>query len=59
MKVPGFDTNGRVNVSSLKNLFADFVAIGYIQAPEKIKVESLVDNSFVDYAAQKLGAYKR
>jgi hypothetical protein len=59
MKVPGFDTNGRVNVPSLKNLFADFVAIGYIQTPEKIKVESLVDNSFVDYAAQKLGAYKR
>ena len=59
MKVPGFDTNGRVNVPSLKNLFADFVAIGYIQTPEKIKVESLVDNSFVDYAAQKLGAYKK
>lgn len=59
MKVPGFDTNGRVNVSSLKNLYADFVEIGYIQYPEKVKVESLVDNSFVDHAAQKLGPYKK
>jgi NitT/TauT family transport system substrate-binding protein len=59
MKVPGFDTNGRVNVASLKSLFADFVAIGYIQNPEKVKVESLVDNSFVDYAVQKLGPYKK
>jgi NitT/TauT family transport system substrate-binding protein len=58
MRVPGFDANGRVNVTSLKNLFADFVAIGYIQNPEKIKVENLVDNSFVDFAAQKLGPFK-
>ncbi len=59
MKVPGFDPNGRVNIPSLKNLFADFVGLGYIQNPEKIKVESLVDHSFVDYAAQKLGPYKK
>ena len=59
MRVPGFDAGGRVNVPSLKNLFSDFVAIGYIQNPEKVKVESLVDNSFVDYAVQKLGPYKR
>ncbi len=59
MRIPGFDANGRVNLPSLKNLYADFVAIGYIQNPEKVKVESLVDNSFVDYAAQKLGPYKR
>ena len=59
MRVPGFDPGGRVNVPSLKNLYADFVAIGYIQNPEKVKVESLVDNSFVDYAVQKLGPYKK
>jgi NitT/TauT family transport system substrate-binding protein len=58
MRVPGFDVNGRVNTSSLKNLYNDFVAIGYIQNPEKIKPENLVDNSFVDYAAQKLGPGK-
>jgi NitT/TauT family transport system substrate-binding protein len=58
MRVPGFDPNGRVNMSSLKKLYADFVEIGYIQNPEKIKPENLVDNSFVDYAVQKLGASK-
>jgi len=59
MRVPGYDTNGRVNVTSLKRMYADFVDIGYIQNPEKVKVESLVDNSFVDFAAQKLGPYKK
>jgi len=57
--VPGFDANGRVNIPSLKNLFADFVGLGYIQNPEKIKVESLVEHSFVDTAVQKLGPYKK
>src|SRR5438445_841428 len=59
MRVPGYDTNGRVNVTSLKRMYADFVDIGYIQNPEKVKVESLVDNSFVDFAVQKLGPYKK
>jgi NitT/TauT family transport system substrate-binding protein len=59
MRVPGFDANGRVNIPSLKNLFADFVGLGYIQNPEKIKVESLVEHSFVDTAVQKLGPYKK
>ena len=59
MRVPGFDANGRVNIASLKILFSDFVGLGYIQNPEKVKVESLVDHSFVDYAAQKLGPYKK
>jgi NitT/TauT family transport system substrate-binding protein len=59
MRVPGFDVNGRVNLASLKALFADLINLGYIQNPEKIKVESIVDNSFVDYAAQKLGPFKK
>jgi hypothetical protein len=33
--------------------------LGYIQNPEKIKVESLVDHSFADYAVQRLGPYKK
>ena len=59
MRVPGFDTSVRVNLPSLKSLYAGFVEIGYIQNPEKVKLESLVDNSFVDYAVQKLGPYKK
>jgi len=59
MRVPGFDVNGRANLASLKMLFSDLVALGYIQTPDKIKVENLVDNSFVDYAAQKLGPVKK
>ncbi len=59
MRVPGFDVNGRVNLASLKMLFNDLAGMGYIQNPEKIKVESVVDNSFVDYAAQRLGPVKK
>jgi NitT/TauT family transport system substrate-binding protein len=59
MRVPGFDPNGRANLASLKTLFSEFVSMGYIQNPEKVKVESLVDNSFVDHAAQQLGAFKK
>ncbi len=59
MRVPGFDKDGRVNMASLKSLYSEFVRMGYIQNPEKIKVENVVDNSFVDYAVQKLGPYKR
>jgi hypothetical protein len=59
MRVPGFDANGRANLASLKTLFSEFVSMGYIQNPEKVKVESLVDNSFVDQAAQQLGAFKK
>jgi NitT/TauT family transport system substrate-binding protein len=59
MRVPGFDANGRANLGSLKTLFSEFVNMGYIQNPEKVKVENLVDNSFVDYAAQQLGAFKK
>lgn len=59
MRVPGFDANGRANLGSLKSLFSEFVSMGYIQNPEKVKVESLVDNSFVDQAAQQLGAFKK
>ena len=59
MRVPGFDANGRANLASLKTLFSEFVSMGYIQNPEKIKVESIVDNSFVDYAVQKLGPVKK
>lgn len=59
MRVPGFDPNGRANLTSLKTLFSEFVSMGYIQNPEKIKVESLVDNSFIDHAVQQLGAFKK
>jgi len=59
MRVPGFDPNGRANLTSLKTLFSEFVSMGYIQYPEKVKVESLVDNSFIDYALQQLGAFKK
>jgi NitT/TauT family transport system substrate-binding protein len=59
MRVPGFDPNGRANLTSLKTLFSEFVSMGYIQHPEKVKVESLVDNSFIDYALQQLGAFKK
>ncbi len=58
MRVPGFDKDGRVHLASLKSLYAEFVRMGYIQNPDKIKVESVVDNSFVDYAVQQLGPYK-
>ncbi len=58
MRVPGFDKDGRVNLTSLKSLYSEFVRMGYIQNPDKVKVESVVDNSFVEYAVQKLGPYK-
>jgi NitT/TauT family transport system substrate-binding protein len=54
---PGLNPNGSASRSSIAQAQDFFAARG--QVPEKIDVDQLVDNSYVDYALQQLGPYAR
>ncbi len=52
-----YDPDGRVNTDSLKKDFAFFKEMGWIEGDTS--VDKVVDNSFVDWAIQSLGAAAR
>jgi NitT/TauT family transport system substrate-binding protein len=53
----GIDPNGRLNVSSIEDIADWWVKMGALR--EKPNVRALVDNQYVDYAAQQLGPAQR
>ena len=57
MTAHGINPNGAVGLDSLKQDLAVFRALGKINGD--IRVEDVVDNSFADAAAARLGPYKR
>jgi NitT/TauT family transport system substrate-binding protein len=56
MVLPGIAPEPRVNLESVQRDVAGFVEMGTIPGP--VDLSSLVDNSFVDYAAERLGPYR-
>jgi NitT/TauT family transport system substrate-binding protein len=54
----GMNPDGRLNVHGLK-ADQDWYATVDRSVPEKVDVDTLVDQSFVDFAVQKLGPYAR
>jgi NitT/TauT family transport system substrate-binding protein len=52
----GISTDGEVNKASLATDLAFFVSEGLIEKP--VKVDDVLDMSFVDAAKKKLGPYQ-
>jgi NitT/TauT family transport system substrate-binding protein len=54
---PGdINEDGKVNVKSLKDDYAMFKRLGLVDA--NVNVDEIVDMSYVEAAAKKLGPYK-
>jgi len=56
MILPGIAPEPRVNVDSVQKDVAGFIEMGTIPGP--VDLSAIIDNSFVDYAAQRLGPYR-
>ena len=54
----GCNPDGKVNAASLKKDFAFYAEQGWIEAKDKVTVDQVIDNSFVDAALKKLGPYR-
>jgi hypothetical protein len=54
---PGLNTNGRASRESIAQVQDFFVAQGHV--PERVEIDQLLDNSYVEYALQRLGPYGR
>jgi NitT/TauT family transport system substrate-binding protein len=59
MRLAGLDPDGRVNRASLEHDFNAYVELGYIEKPDAINLDDLLDNSFVEHARRVLGPYRR
>ena len=54
----GCNPDGKVNAASLKKDFNFYVEQGWIEAKDKVTVDQVIDNSFVEAALKELGPYR-
>lgn len=58
MAITKFDPDGYVDIKSLKEAQDWFAQQDPNNIPQKVNVEEIIDNSFCDYAVQKLGKFQ-
>jgi NitT/TauT family transport system substrate-binding protein len=54
---PGLNPNGSASRESIAQVQDFFVSQGHV--PERVEIDQLLDNSYVEYALQRLGPYGR
>jgi NitT/TauT family transport system substrate-binding protein len=54
---PGLNPNGSASRESIAQVQDFFIAQGHV--PERVEMDQLLDNSYVEYALQRLGPYAR